>query len=114
METRGCCGGKSSSLCKVHAVASSHWYQTLSLIATFLTDRLTKCLYSCFDPQVFDRSETFRIVDTPLPSPVTTRVLRIIVLTWNPSDDELCLDLEALGCLAESCELGMQNKIIAM
>ena len=44
--------------------------------------------------------------DTPLPSPVTTRVLRLQVLTWSPQDDQVCLDMEALGCLAEPRELG--------
>ncbi len=57
-----------------------------------------------FLSQVFERSGTHETENTDLPSPVTTRVLRIVALTWSPQDEELCLEFEALGCLAEPRE----------
>ena len=53
---------------------------------------------------MFFRSSTPDTVSTDFPSTVTTRVLRIILLNWTR--DELCIDVEALGCLAEPCEWG--------
>ena len=52
--------------------------------------------------QVFFRSSTPDTVSTDFPSPVTTRVLRMVMLNWTR--DELCVDVEAFGCLAEPCE----------
>ena len=46
--------------------------------------------------KVFDRPDTFYIMDTILPSPVITKVLRIVAVESN---NDVCLRLEAIGCL---------------
>lgn len=75
----------------------------IAVLENFLT------LIVCF--QVFVRSNTSDTVSTDFPSPITTRVLRMVMLTWTSDDepDELCIDVEALGCLAEPCEWAMES-----
>ena len=38
------------------------------------------------------------VVNTTLPSVVTTKVLRIVAVGWTP-ENQACLRFEALGCL---------------
>ena len=42
--------------------------------------------------------ETYDVENTVLPSPVITQVLRIVAVEWYPRN-QVCLRLEALGCL---------------
>ena len=45
------------------------------------------------------RTGTYDVENTVLPSPVITRVLRIVAVGWYPWN-QVCLRLEALGCLS--------------
>jgi len=51
--------------------------------------------------QVIERPQTADTVNHVLPSPVTTRVLRIVFISWSPEGSNVCFNMEALGCLAE-------------
>ncbi len=44
------------------------------------------------------RTSKYDIEDTVLPSPVVTRVLHIVAVEWTR--DQVCLNIEALGCLS--------------
>ena len=57
---------------------------------------------------MFDRPDTFYIMDTILPSPVITKVLRIVAVESN---NDVCLRLEAIGCLVSP---GMWHYIVIL
>ena len=62
------------------------------------SDQLSSILQAnSTDPMVFTRPDSPDVSTTVLPTPLTTRVLRIVSVVHSGA--EPCLDMEALGCV---------------